>query len=149
MLHRESMFATCVDPVEGAGKDVFLPAIGQATRHWRTISSGGVCVIETSGRALLSLIDDILDLSRIETRKITLEHVDFDLRRHLPIVALTANAMTGDREHCIGAGMSEYRSKPVEMRLLAEVFARWLPPLAADAAPQTAIPASNSLCLGP
>jgi signal transduction histidine kinase len=37
-------------------------------------------VIETSGLALLFLIDNILDLSKIEAHKITLEHVDFDLR---------------------------------------------------------------------
>src|ERR1019366_7810314 len=38
-------------------------------------------VIETSGRTLLSLIDNILDLSKIEARKVTLEHMEFDPRR--------------------------------------------------------------------
>jgi PAS domain S-box-containing protein len=42
---------------------------------------GYVGVIESSGRSLLSLIDNVLDLSRIEARKVTLETADFNLRR--------------------------------------------------------------------
>ncbi len=45
----------------------------------------------------------------------------------LPIVAVTADAMAGDRERCIREGMSDYLSKPVELCLLAEVLAKWLP----------------------
>ncbi|WP_163832810.1 response regulator [Spartinivicinus ruber] len=44
----------------------------------------------------------------------------------LPIVAMTANAMKGDRERCIAAGMNDYISKPIKKDLLFEVLQRQL-----------------------
>ena len=45
----------------------------------------------------------------------------------IPIIAMTANAMQGDRELCIGAGMNDYVAKPISPQALAEVLDKWLP----------------------
>ena len=47
--------------------------------------------------------------------------------RHTPIVAMTANALAGDRERCLRAGMDDYLPKPVVEGDLARVLSRWLP----------------------
>jgi signal transduction histidine kinase/CheY-like chemotaxis protein len=46
--------------------------------------------------------------------------------RHVPIVAITASAMAGDRETCLAAGMDDYLAKPITLDALSRVLERWL-----------------------
>ncbi len=50
----------------------------------------------------------------------------FDLAR-IPIIAITANAMSGDRDRCLEAGMDDYLSKPFTRAQLVDILERWLP----------------------
>jgi CheY-like chemotaxis protein/HPt (histidine-containing phosphotransfer) domain-containing protein len=58
----------------------------------------------------------------------------------LPIIAMTAAAMDGDRERCLEAGMDDYITKPVRSDAVAEVLERWV----ASPAPETAGPATTA-----
>jgi len=49
-----------------------------------------------------------------------------DVGERLPVIAMTAHAMKGDRERCLEAGMDDYLSKPLRPEALDEVLARWL-----------------------
>jgi two-component system, sensor histidine kinase and response regulator len=55
------------------------------------------------------------------TRKIR----EWETSRHIPIIALTANAMTGDRELCEAAGMDGYLTKPIEVERLRNILAKF------------------------
>ena len=57
----------------------------------------------------------------------------------IPIIAVTADAMAGDRERCIREGMDDYLAKPVELRQLADLLAKWLPEFAPRKTPTTAV----------
>ncbi len=66
---------------------------------------------------------DGYDTTREIRRRETAEQRD-----RVPIVAMTASAMEGDRERCIAAGMDDYIAKPIDNDKLDDLLARWLSP---------------------
>jgi PAS domain S-box-containing protein len=64
------------------------------------------------------------------------------LNHDVPIVAMTAHAMQGDRQRCLDAGMNDYVTKPVSPQALSEALARWLP--ADEASKPAEVPAQLS-----
>ena len=98
--------------LEKAGHRVSLAGTGlEAVTKWR------------EGDFDLILMDvQMPELDGLEaTRRIRQQ--EETLGRHVPIVAMTAHAMTGDREHCLQAGMDDYLSKPIDRRELLGVLA--------------------------
>src|SRR5579862_2583620 len=59
--------------------------------------------------------------------------------RDLPVVAMTANAMVGDRDKALSAGMNDHVAKPINVEEMFATLARWIrPPAAAGAPPDPA-----------
>ncbi|MFM9912086.1 MAG: DAHL domain-containing protein [Methylophilaceae bacterium] len=60
---------------------------------------------------------------------------------HIPIIAMTANAMKQDREKCLAVGMDDYLAKPIDRKLLQQALEKWLPD-AKIASVESAVPVS-------
>ena len=64
------------------------------------------------------------NLDGIEATSI-IRKMELELNKHIPIVALTAHAMKGDREQCINAGMDDYLSKPIHVEELKQMVCKF------------------------
>ena len=115
-----------------------------------TILEQGGCeyaVAENGHQALQTLASQSCDLVLMDCQMPEMD--GFEALRHIragggpyapltvaatvPVIALTANALAGDRERCIGAGFNDYLSKPFSELDLRVVLGRWLRPAAGTA----------------
>jgi CheY-like chemotaxis protein len=98
------------------------------------ISKGYSAAVAGDGISALQLIDELrpslvlMDIQMPEMDGIAaIQRIRADASlQAMPVIALTALAMIGDRERCLEAGADEYVSKPVTMRALAEIIVRHL-----------------------
>ncbi|PZS28897.1 MAG: hypothetical protein DLM59_13800 [Pseudonocardiales bacterium] len=65
-------------------------------------------------------------LATAELRRRESVHAAVHAAVHVPVIAMTANAMRGERENCLSAGMDDYLSKPFRLHQLNDMLDRWL-----------------------
>ena len=75
---------------------------------------------------------DMPEMDGFEATRALRERERISAGARVPVIALTANALAGDRERCIAVGMDDYLSKPVESAALRDAIARWSEPKASS-----------------
>jgi CheY-like chemotaxis protein len=94
--------------------------------HVLTATTGreAVSLLETSPEVAIVLMDIMMpEMDGYQTIATVRENPAY---RRLPIVALTAKAMVGDREKCLEAGATDYLAKPVNIDQLLSALRTWL-----------------------
>ena len=95
------------------------------------VATDGAEALERLSREVFDLV--LMDcqmpvLDGYEASRVIRDPSSSVLRHGVPIIALTANAMAGDRERCLEAGMDDYVSKPIRRERLEAALERWLTP---------------------
>jgi PAS domain S-box-containing protein len=102
-----------------------------------------LAALETVAYDLILMDCQMPELDGYETTRRMREHEGE--RWQVPVIALTAHAMQGDREKCLAAGMNDYIAKPFRVDTLRRVLQRWLLPGGAPGDPAPAEPAAAEL----
>jgi len=97
-----------------AGYEVAVAGDGEQALRLLDQQTFDMCLMD----AQMPVMDGVTATAEIRRRE--------DPRNRLPIVALTANAMTGDRERYLNAGMDDYLSKPLDPAQLLATVERWV-----------------------
>ena len=97
--------------------------------HVVTLANNGREAIECCGKEVFDAILMDIHMPGINGYEATarIRQIEQTTGRHVPIIAMTANAMKGDRERCLAAGMDDYISKPLrsaDLFQVVEQFAR-------------------------
>jgi CheY-like chemotaxis protein/HPt (histidine-containing phosphotransfer) domain-containing protein len=88
---------------------------------------GAIASLETLPYDLVLMDVQMPEMDGFEATRRIRDPESSVLNHRVPIVAMTAHAMQGDRERCLEAGMDDYVTKPISPTALAEVLDRWLP----------------------
>lgn len=113
--------------------------------HYDMVENGRLAInaLATGGYDLVLMDCHMPELSGYEATEEIREY-ERKTGKHIPIIAMTADAMVGTREHCLQAGMDEYITKPINPDELQYIMSRWVdfPEEAAPPQPDAPIAAS-------
>ncbi len=102
--------------------------LGKKGHHVVAVSNGALAVhqiVQNEIRFDLVLMDcEMPVLSGYDATRQIREY-EKTTGRHVPIIAMTAHAMSGDRERCFAAGMDDYLAKPFDTAVLYRVLGKW------------------------
>jgi HAMP domain-containing protein/CheY-like chemotaxis protein/signal transduction histidine kinase len=129
-LHRsdEALIGKKVLVVDDDVRNIFALSSVLERRGMTVLTAGtgreAIALLESTPDIAIVLMDIMMpEMDGYETMQVIRENASF---RRLPIVALTAKAMKGDREKCLEAGASEYLAKPVNTDQLLSALRMWL-----------------------
>ncbi|SEL48502.1 Hpt sensor hybrid histidine kinase [Pseudoxanthomonas sp. GM95] len=136
------------NPVNLAVAEKILESLGFSADH----AGNGIVALEKMGRTRYPLVLMDCQMPLLDGYTATRRWREQEAERgepRMPIVAMTANAMAGDRQRCLDAGMDDYLSKPVSRHLLEKCLRQWLPPMEAAAAPEAVAPQTSAAAAPP
>ncbi len=129
-LHRsdEALAGKKVLVVDDDVRNIFALSSVLERRGMAVLTAGtgreAINILESTPDLAIVLMDVMMpEMDGYETMQVIRQNSDF---RRLPIIALTAKAMKGDREKCLEAGASEYLAKPVNTDQLLAALRMWL-----------------------
>jgi CheY-like chemotaxis protein len=129
-LHRsdEALVGRKVLVVDDDVRNIFALSSVLERRGMTVLTAGtgreAINMLETTSDIAIVLMDIMMpEMDGYETMQVIRQNAEF---RRLPIIALTAKAMKGDREKCLEAGASEYMAKPVNTDQLLSGLRTWL-----------------------
>src|SRR6185369_14345344 len=129
-LHRsdDDLLGKKVLVVDDDVRNIFALSSVLERRGMEVLTAGtgyeAITTLETTPNVAIVLMDIMMpEMDGYQTMQVIRQKTEF---RRLPIVALTAKAMKGDREKCLEAGASDYLAKPVNTEQLLSALRLWL-----------------------
>ncbi|BDD86240.1 PAS domain-containing hybrid sensor histidine kinase/response regulator [Desulfofustis limnaeus] len=101
----------------------FLQSVGMEV----TIAGNGREAIEILNRSSYALVLMDIQMPEMDGLEATRRIRRQERFRDLPIIAMTAHAMTGDRDKSLAAGMNDHITKPIDQKVLYQTLQRWIP----------------------